>query len=42
VDEEEIKYGLAVTGIVHPDKVLLTMGAKPWDIPSYKPLGTGS
>lgn len=42
VDDDEIKYGLAVTGIVHPDKVLLNEGAKPWDILVLtKPLGTG-
>jgi len=42
VDDEEIKYGLAVTGIVHPDKVILNEGAKPDDILILtKPLGTG-
>ncbi len=42
VDDDEIKYGLAVTGMVHPDKVLLNEGAKPWDILVLtKPLGTG-
>ncbi len=42
VDDDEIKYGLAVTGIVHPDKVLLNEGARPWDILVLtKPLGTG-
>ncbi len=42
VDDEEMKYGLSVTGIVHPDKVLLNEGAAPWDILVLtKPLGTG-
>lgn len=42
VDDEEIKYGLAITGIVHPDKVILNEGAKPEDILILtKPLGTG-
>ena len=42
VDDEEIKYGLAVTGIVHPDKVILNAGAKPSDtLILTKPLGTG-
>ncbi len=42
VDDEEIKYGLAITGIVHPDKVILNEGARPDDILIItKPLGTG-
>jgi selenide, water dikinase len=42
VDDEEIKYGLSITGIVHPDKVILNTGAKPSDILILtKPLGTG-
>ncbi len=42
VDDEEIKYGLAITGIVHPDKVILNEGAKPDDaLILTKPLGTG-
>ena len=42
VEDEEIKYGLSVTGIVHPDKVLLNEGATPGDILILtKPLGTG-
>ncbi len=42
VDDEEIKYGLAITGIVHPDKVILNQGARPEDILILtKPLGTG-
>lgn len=42
VDDEEIKYGLSITGTVHPDKVILNEGAKPSDILILtKPLGTG-
>ena len=42
VEDEELKYGLSVTGVVHPDKVLLNSGAKPGDhLIITKPLGTG-
>ncbi|MDD5565126.1 MAG: selenide, water dikinase SelD, partial [Thermoanaerobaculaceae bacterium] len=42
VDDEEIKYGLSVTGIVHPDRVILNQGALPGDaLILKKPLGTG-
>jgi len=42
VQDSEPKYGLSVTGIVHPDKVLTNAGAKPGDILILtKPLGTG-
>jgi selenide,water dikinase len=42
VDDEEIKYGLAITGIVHPEKVILNEGARSDDILILtKPLGTG-
>jgi selenide,water dikinase len=42
VDDEEIKYGLSVTGIVHPDRVVTNGGAKPHDLLVLtKPLGTG-
>jgi len=40
--DREPKYGLAVTGIVHPDRVLSKSGARPGDILLLtKPLGTG-
>lgn len=40
--DEEPKYGLAVTGIVHPDRIRQKGGAKPGDtIIVTKPLGTG-
>jgi len=42
VDDLEPKYGLAVTGIVHPDRVLTNASAKPGDaLVLTKPLGTG-
>jgi len=42
VEDPEIKYGLAVTGIVHPKKILTNAGAKPGDLLVLtKPLGTG-
>lgn len=40
--DDEPKYGLAVTGFVHPDKMLTNSGAKPGDVLFFtKPLGTG-
>ena len=40
--DEELKYGLAVTGRVHPDHVLTNTGAIPGDtLVLTKPLGTG-
>lgn len=40
--DEEPKYGLAVTGFVHPDKVLTNSGAKAGDVLLFtKPLGIG-
>lgn len=42
VDDSELKYGLSVTGTVHPKKVLTKGGAKPGDqLILTKPLGTG-
>jgi len=42
VDDNEPKYGLSVTGLVHPDKVLKNHGARPGDrLILTKPLGTG-
>lgn len=42
VEDEELKYGLSVTGTVHPDRVLLNSGAKVGDrLILTKPLGTG-
>ena len=40
--DDEPKYGLAVTGFVHPEKMLTNSGAKPGDVLFFtKPLGTG-
>lgn len=42
VDDKEPKYGLSVTGIIHPDKVLPNANAKPGDLLVItKPIGTG-
>lgn len=40
--DEEPKYGLAVTGFVHPDHILTNSGARPGDVLLLtKPLGVG-
>ncbi len=42
VQSPEPKYGMAVTGLVHPKKVLTNSGAKPGDVLLLtKPIGTG-
>ena len=42
VDDTEPKFGLAVTGIVHPDKFVANVGAQPGDaLILTKPIGTG-
>ena len=42
VEDPEIKYGLSVTGVVHPDRVFTNAGARPGDaFILTKPLGTG-
>lgn len=42
VDDQEPKFGLSVTGIVHPKKFYKNMGAKPGDaLVLTKPLGGG-
>ena len=42
VDDPELKYGLSVTGTVHPDKVIHNNTARPGDsLILTKPLGTG-
>jgi selenide,water dikinase len=42
VDDNEPKYGLAVTGVVHPDRILTNCGAKEGDaLILTKPIGTG-
>ena len=40
--DSELKYGLAVTGIVHPDRIVRNVGARVGDLLVLtKPLGTG-
>ncbi len=40
--DDEPKYGLAVTGFVHPDRVLTNSGARPGDVLLFtKPIGIG-
>lgn len=40
--DDEPKYGLAVTGFVHPEKILTNSGAKPGDVLLFtKPIGIG-
>ena len=42
VDDPEPKFGLAVTGTIHPDRVLRNQGARPGDLLVLtKPIGTG-
>ena len=42
VMDKELKYGMAVTGIVHPDKIVTNAAARPGDaLVLTKPLGTG-
>ena len=42
VDDEEPKFGLAVNGIVHPQKLWRNAGAQPGDILIFtKPIGSG-
>lgn len=42
IHDPEIKYGLSVTGLVHPDKVFKNYGSKEGDVLILtKPLGTG-
>jgi len=42
LDDSEMKFGYAVTGIVHPDRILANAGARPGDVLLFtKRLGTG-
>ncbi len=42
VDDLELKYGLSITGLVHPERVLTNRSARPGDhLLLTKPLGTG-
>ena len=43
IDDAEPKYGLAVTGTIHPDEVLTNAGGQPGDaLVLTKPLGAGA
>ena len=40
--DNELKYGMAVTGVIHPDRVIRNVGVQPGDaLILTKPLGTG-
>lgn len=42
IEDKEIKYGLSVTGIINPGKIITNQGLKPGDnLVLTKPLGTG-
>jgi selenide,water dikinase len=42
VEDNELKYGLSVTGVIHPERVILNTGAKAGDrLVLTKALGTG-
>jgi selenide,water dikinase len=42
IKDSEPKYGMAVTGTIHPDRIVTNAGARPGDILFLtKPLGTG-
>jgi selenide,water dikinase len=42
VEDPELKYGLSVTGVIHPDRVIMNNGAQVGDkLILTKPLGTG-
>ena len=43
VDDQEMKFGYAVTGVIHPDRVITNAGSKPGDVLVLtKPIGTGA
>jgi len=43
VDDQEMKFGYAVTGVVHPDRVISNAGSQSGDILVLtKPIGTGA
>jgi len=42
ISEDEIKFGYAVTGLIHPDRILTNAGARPGDVLVFtKRIGTG-
>lgn len=43
IDDPELKFGLSVTGVVHPDRIWTNRGARPGDwLVLTKPLGAGA
>jgi selenide,water dikinase len=43
VDDQEMKFGYAVTGLIHPDRIISNAGAKPGDVLVLtKAIGTGA
>ncbi len=42
IDDQELKYGMSITGVIHPSKVVMNNGGHPGDkLILTKPLGTG-
>lgn len=42
ISEDEVKFGYAVTGLIHPDRILTNAGARPGDVLVFtKRIGTG-
>jgi selenide, water dikinase len=42
IRDDELKFGYAVTGVIHPQKIWKNVGARPGDVVLFtKPLGTG-
>jgi selenide, water dikinase len=42
IRDDDLKFGYAVTGLIHPDKIWRNVGAQPGDVLIFtKPLGTG-
>lgn len=42
IADDEMKYGLSVTGLIHPDRIIRNNGARPGDVLILtKPLGSG-
>lgn len=42
IEDTEPKFGMVITGLIHPDKILRNSGAKPGDVLILtKPIGTG-
>jgi selenide,water dikinase len=42
IRDDELKFGYAVTGLIHPDKIWKNVGAQPGDVLLFtKPIGTG-